>query len=201
MQSALNALGPTEVAAYTAAYKMDSLTMTVLSGFGTAISTFAAQNFGRLDMDRVKKGARDTLTVTILISLVVLLLGQFFAEPFMRLFVDGSETEVISLGVRYIHFTSKLYWVLGVNFVVRFVLTGVGQAVVPLGVGILEILNRVAGTFLLIYPLGFSGMIYINPLCWVTSTVLVAIFFVPLLKRAFQKASAERSADRPLKVF
>lgn len=190
MQSALNALGTNEVAAYTAAYKMDSLTMTVLSGFGTAISTFAAHNFGRRDYGRIRKGIGQTLAVTITISLVVFILGQLFAEPFMKLFVGSDETEVIALGVSYIHFTSKLYWVLGINFIVRFVLTGVGQAAVPLGVGALEIINRVAGTFLLIVPFGFKGMIYINPLCWVTSTFLVAVFLPVLLNRAIKKQEA-----------
>lgn len=187
MQSALNALGTNDVAAYTAAYKMDSLTLTVLSGFGTSMSTFAAHNFGRRNYDRIRRGIRESLAVTITISLLILVIGQYCAEPFMRLFVNADETEVIALGVSYIHFTSKLYWVLGINFILRFALIGVGQSIVPLGVGVLEIMTRVAGTFLLIVPFGFRGLIYINPLCWVTSTVLVAAFLPLLLNRGIKK--------------
>lgn len=61
VQSALNTLGSDEVAAYTAAYKMDSMMMQILSGFGTAISTFTAQNYGHKAYNRIRKGAKETL--------------------------------------------------------------------------------------------------------------------------------------------
>ena len=83
----------------------------------------------------------------------------------MILFVGKEEVEVIRLGVQYVSFTSCFYIVLGINFVIRFVLTGVGQASIPLGVVILEVFLRALATYYLIYPLGFTGMTYTNPLC------------------------------------
>ena len=77
----------------------------------------------------------------------------------MTLFVNKNELHIISLGVQYISFTSFCYFILGINFIVRFVLTGVGESSVPLGVGILEIIVRCLGTYFLVYPLGFQGMI------------------------------------------
>lgn len=186
VQSALNSLGSNEVAAYTAAYKMDSMMMAILSGFGTAISTFTAQNYGNRAYDRIHEGARDTLKITISLSLIVAVFVHFFSGEFMTLFVDSSETNVISLGIQYISFTSLCYFILGVNFIVRFVLTGVGQSSIPLGVGILEIIVRCLGTYFLIYPLGFQGMIYINPLCWGTSTFLIVYLYPFLLKKSFK---------------
>ncbi|WRK52876.1 MATE family efflux transporter [Coprobacillaceae bacterium CR2/5/TPMF4] len=65
----------------------------------------------------------------------------------MTLFVNKNELHIISLGVQYISFTSFCYFILGINFIVRFVLTGVGESSVPLGVGILEIIVRCLGTY------------------------------------------------------
>lgn len=186
VQSALNTLGSEEVAAYTAAYKMDSMMMQILSGFGTSISTFTAQNYGNNSYGRIKKGAKDTLKITVSLSLIVAVLAHFFSNEFMTLFVNKNELHIISLGVQYISFTSFCYFILGINFIVRFVLTGVGESSVPLGVGILEIIVRCLGTYFLVYPLGFQGMIYINPLCWGTSTLLVVCFYPYLLKKAFK---------------
>lgn len=187
VQSALNTLGNQEVAAYTAAYKMDSLMMQTLSGFGTAISTFSAQNLGSESYHRIKKGAKDCLKITVSLSLIVSILAHFYANEFMTIFVNTSETTIISLGVQYISFTSMCYFILGINFVIRFVLTGIGQSVVPLGIGILEIGIRFLGTYLLIYPLGFEGMIYINPLCWGISTLIIVCLYPFLLKKSFKK--------------
>lgn len=186
VQSALNSLGSQEVAAYTAAYKMDSLMMQTLAGFGTAISTFSAQNLGSKSYQRIKIGAKDCLKITITLSIVVTVLAHFFASEFMTLFVDSSEKNIIDLGVQYISFTSYWYFILGINFIVRFVLTGIGQSIIPLGVGILEIIIRCLGTYFLIYPLGYRGMIYINPLCWGVSTFVIICLYPYLLKKSFK---------------
>lgn len=187
VQSALNTLGNNEVAAYTAAYKLDTLMLQILAAFGTAISTFTAQNYGCNNFERVRQGAKDCLKITIGISIVTAIIVYLFSEYFMLLFVGKEEIEVIALGVQYVSFTSCFYIILGVNFVIRFVLTGVGEATVPLGVGILEIIIRAVSTYLLIYPLGFTGMTYTNPLCWGVSTLLIAVLYNRLLKNAFNK--------------
>ncbi|MCD8027661.1 MAG: hypothetical protein LUF02_03150 [Erysipelotrichaceae bacterium] len=187
VQSALNTLGSDEVAAYTAAYKMDSLMMQVLSAFGTAVSTFTAQNYGNKSYDRIKLGANSMLKVTITLSIIVTILAQLLNQQFMSLFVSANESYIIQLGTQYISFTSCFYFILGINFIVRFVLVGIGESSIPLGVGILEIIVRFLGTYLLIYPLDFTGMIYINPLCWGTSTFLIICIYPYLLKKAFNR--------------
>lgn len=192
MQSVLNTLGSAEVAAYTIAYKMDSMMLQILSGFGTAISTFTAQNYGHRAYARIREGARDTLKITLSLSLIVALFAHLFSPQFMSLFVSQEELKVISLGVRYITFTSLCYFILGINFVVRFVLTGVGETLVPFGVGIIEIIVRCLGTYYLVYPLGFQGMIYMNPLCWTVSTCLVLCFYPYLLNKAFRLEKGKR---------
>lgn len=96
------------------------------------------------------------MKITVTLSLTAAVLAHFFAERFMGLFVNADEAAVIALGAEQISFTSLCYFVLGINFVVRFVLTGVGRSSVPLGVGILEIAIRCMGTYFLVYPYGFS---------------------------------------------
>lgn len=184
VQSALNTLGSHEVAAYTVAYKMDSIMLQILAGFGTAISTFTAHNYGNQAFDRIHQGVRNSLKITISLSVIIAIMAQLFHRQFMMLFVGANEIEIIALGSQYISFTSLCYGILGVNFVVRFVLTGMGQSFVPLGVGILEIIVRCLGTYLLIYPLGYTGMTYINPLCWGISTFLIICLYPHLMKQA-----------------
>ena len=192
VQSALNTLGSNEVAAYTAAYKMDAIMIQILAAFGTSMSTFAAQNYGNGSFDRIAKGARDTLKVTLTFSLIVTIIAFFFKQQFMTLFVNSSEISIINLGVNYISFTSCCYFILGINFIVRFVLIGIEQSIVPLVVGILEIFVRCLATLFLIYPHGFTGMIYVNPLCWATSTLLMVLVYPALFKKSIRnKAKCE----------
>ena len=45
------------MAAYTAASKMDALMYQILGAFGTAVSTFVAQNYGAGEYGRIRRGA------------------------------------------------------------------------------------------------------------------------------------------------
>lgn len=187
LQAALNSLGSSDMAAYTAASKMDTLVYQILGAFGTAISTFAAQNYGKGELQRVRDGVRKSLGLTILISVVmtvfVFLLGRFF----MQIFVDGSEKEIIDSGIMYMRITSLFYIILGVNFIVRFALTGVGKTIIPMAVGISEILTRAAVTYLLVYRIGFLGMTFASPACWFTSTLMCVICYKPMMRSAFRQ--------------
>jgi len=79
------------------------------------------------------------------------------------------------------------YVILGVNFIVRFALTGVGKTIIPMMVGISEILTRAAVTYLLVYRIGFLGMTFASPACWFTSTLLCVVCYKPMMRSAFQK--------------
>lgn len=191
LQAALNSLGSADMAAYTAGSKMDSIVYQVLSAFGTAVSTFAAQNYGKGDLDRVRQGVRQSLGITVGISLALTALVFMFGRHFLALFIDPSETEIITSATRYIHTTSLFYVILGVNYIVRFTLTGVGKSVIPMAVGISEILTRAAVTYLLVYRIGFLGMTFASPACWFTSTLLCVVCYKPMINSA-QKALEKR---------
>lgn len=46
MQAAVNALGPQAIAGYTAATKVDQVSVLVNGAFGIAMANYAAQNYG-----------------------------------------------------------------------------------------------------------------------------------------------------------
>lgn len=190
LQAALNSLGSADMAAYTAGSKMDSIVYQVLSAFGTAASTFAAQNYGKGDLGRVRQGVRQSLGITVGISLALTALVFLSGRHFLALFIDPSETEILASAMQYIRTTSLFYVILGVNYIVRFTLTGVGKSVIPMAVGISEILTRAAVTYLLVYRIGFLGMAFASPACWFTSTLLCVACYKPMMgsaKRALEK--------------
>ena len=185
LQAALNSLGSADVAAYTAG-KMDTLVYQVLGAFGTAISTFAAQNYGKGDLGRVREGVRKCLGITVGISLGLTVLVFLFGRFIMQVFIDPTETEILASAMQYIRITSIFYAILGVNFIVRFALTGVGKSIIPMAVGISEILTRAAVTYLLVYRIGFMGMTFASPACWFTSTLLCVLCYKPMMNSAKQ---------------
>lgn len=172
IQSLINGFGATVVAAYTAASRIDSLTYQPGIAFGAASSTFAAQNVGAGKLDRVKKGFWSGIKVVTITSLIITIIVQLFAKQFLLLFVDGKEKEVIEIGMGYLLIVSLFYVVVGILFVVRETLRGTGDALVPLMMGIFELVSRLVIGFALSKIMGYQGLWWATPVAWVTATAL-----------------------------
>ncbi|MBC1417969.1 MATE family efflux transporter [Listeria fleischmannii] len=172
IQSLINGFGATVVAAYTAASRIDSLTYQPGIAFGAASSTFAAQNVGAGKLDRVKKGFWSGIKVVTITSLLITIIVQLFAKQFLLLFVDGKEKEVIEIGMGYLLIVSLFYVVVGILFVVRETLRGTGDALVPLMMGIFELVSRLVIGFALSKIMGYEGLWWATPVAWVTATAL-----------------------------
>lgn len=172
LQSLINGFGSSVVAAYTAASRIDSLTYQPGIAFGAASSMFAGQNIGAGKIDRVREGFWSGIKVVTAISIGITILVQLFARQFLLLFVDSSETEVINIGVSYLLIVSLFYVVVGILFVVRETLRGTGDAMVPLAMGIFELVSRLVIGFVLSLYIGYVGLWWATPVAWITATML-----------------------------
>ncbi len=190
-QTALNTLGTVSVAAYTAASKMDTLAYQVIGAFGTSISTFSAQNYGKNNFDRIHKGVRDAMFITIGISLFLTAFVFLFGRPFMLLFIGANETDILNAGLQYMHITSLCYLFLCGDFVFQHSLVGIGKSFISTMVCFSEILTRVAVTYLFVYRIGFMGICFVSPACWLTSTILCIICYRPMMRSAMKRMRAD----------
>lgn len=183
-QSALNSLGAASISAYTAASKMDTLSYMMMGAFGSTISTFAAQNYGKKEYDRIRQGVRHSLLITIILAVLLMACAYLFGQNFMTLFIGNTETKILNMGVRYIRLSSLFYLSQCCDFILQYSLVGVGKTIASTLVCISEIMTRVATTYLLVYRLGFFGMIFVSPCCWTISSLLLLVIYRPLMKRA-----------------
>lgn len=172
IQGLINSFGATVVAAYTAASRIDSLTYQPGIAFGSASSMFAGQNMGAGKIDRVKQGFWSGIKVVTVVSLALTVLVQLFAHQFLTLFLDSSATEALSIGTGYLKIVSLFYVVVGILFVVRETLRGTGDAIIPLWMGIFELVARLAIGFILAQFLGYMGLWWATPAAWVSATML-----------------------------
>ena len=81
IQSALNSLGSTAVAAFTAGSKIDQFATQPLASLGVAVATYTAQNYGARELERIKKG----VTGAAIIATVCGIVGGFVVRSQNRL--------------------------------------------------------------------------------------------------------------------
>lgn len=100
VQGLVNSFGTTIMASFAAAVKIDAFAYLPVQDFGNAFSIFIAQNYGVKEKERIQKGIRGAVLTSISFGALISVLVFVFAAQLMSLFIDASETAVISLGTR-----------------------------------------------------------------------------------------------------
>ncbi|WP_294152231.1 MATE family efflux transporter [uncultured Selenomonas sp.] len=179
LQAALNTLGPTAVASYAAAQKIESIAMMPMMSFGIAIAAYAAQNYGAQKFRRIGEGVRKCSYMSLSFSIAVGVALIFFSPTLLGLFVGDAEgaADVISFGHEYLIVNGSMYWVLSMLFIFRSTLQGLGQSVVPTVAGVMELVMRTAAAFFLVGWVGYLGACLANPMAWIGSCVPLTIAF------------------------
>jgi len=164
LQSTVNTFGPTAMAAYTATNRLEQLVQQPFGSMSMALSTYTGQNMGAGKIQRIRHGFRDSLLAMIALAGIMTLIMQLCGRSLVGLFVR--ETDVIAMGSRALGITSFFYIFLGIIYVSRGVLNGVGDAFFSFINGIVEIVGRV-GLPLLLLHLTTAGVWSI----WITAGV------------------------------
>ncbi|MBR0085005.1 MAG: MATE family efflux transporter [Lachnospiraceae bacterium] len=100
IQSIVNSLGTGVVAGYSAAVKLNNLTVTTFFTIGNGMSNFTSQNLGAKKPERIGSGYKGGMKMAAVIYIPVFILFFFFGATFINLFLKaGSSEEALSVGV------------------------------------------------------------------------------------------------------
>lgn len=177
VQSLVNGFGPTTMAAFAAAGRMDSFAMMPVMNFSMAISTYTGQNIGAGRFDRIGAGLKATLAMVVVSTIVVTILVFTVGAQLITIFVSAAETDVIRMGVDYMRTVSVFYVVFGALMVVNGVLRGAGDAFIPLFTSLTSLVVRVVAAYWLTSTvLGYRGIWWSIPIGWSVAA------FVPVLR-------------------
>ena len=116
VQGRVNSFGPAVMAAFAAAVKIDSFAYMPVQDFGNAFSTFIAQNYGAGKESRIRQGILSAVRTSMLFGAAVSVVIWIFAEPLMRIFVNGQEREILAIGVEYLRIEGAFYCLIGLLF-------------------------------------------------------------------------------------
>ncbi len=130
VMSYINGFGSASIAGFTSANKFDNFLGLPVNSFALAATTFTGQNLGAGNYDRVRKGIRATLILSIG---TVVFLGFFvyvFAPQCIRFF--SSDPEVIEAGAKCIRVMCPFYFALCFHQVFSGALRASGRSSVPM---------------------------------------------------------------------
>ena len=166
VQGLVNSFGPTVMAAFAAAVKIDSFAYLPVQDFGNAYSTFVAQNYGAGDVGRIRKGMKQCFALSGGFCVMISALVWLFAAPLMGIFINAEETAVIASGVQYLRVEGAFY--VGIGWL--FLLYGHYRAVKRPGMSVVLTVISLGTRVLLAYGLaphlGETGIWMAIPIGW-----------------------------------
>lgn len=178
LQSIVNGFGPTVMAAYTASNRIEQLVQQPFGSLGLALSTFAGQNFGAKNRKRIIDASKIGFVMNIIFSAVMVFVMYTFGDNIVSIFVN--DVDVIKIGSKGLQLTSIFYSMLGMIYVMRGLLNGVGDVGFSMINGFCEVACRIGFAIILIqiFRMDYMAVWYTNGLTWTLTGVVSIIRFV-----------------------
>lgn len=168
VQGLVNSFGPTVMAAFAAAVKIDAFAYMPVQDFGNAFSTFIAQNYGAKKEDRIRSGLKGAVATALIFSVTVSALVCIFARPLMMLFIDAGETAIIAEGVRYLRIEGAFYCGIGCLFLLYGLYRALGKPGMSVVLTVISLGTRVLLSYVLsaVPSIGVVGIWWSIPIGW-----------------------------------
>lgn len=167
VQGVVNPFGTNAIAAYNSVTRVDSFVLAPGDSFAASVATYSAQNKGGGKWERIVEGYKKSNIIITVYSVATALFVFWGAESIMKLFVSGSEKEVILIGVKYLKIMSIFYVLSGFCNIFQGLFRGVGKLRITLIATIMQIIVRVALSYIFAPYLGISSVCYAIAAGWI----------------------------------
>ena len=170
VQSLTNSFGEMFIAANVIVMRIDGFVMLPAFSFGSAMTTYAGQNIGARQMDRVLEGAKKGTLVAMGISAVLTAIILVFGRHLMAIFT--STQELITLSNNMMRIIAVGYVLMEVTQCLSGIMRGAGDTMTPMWISIISsVLLRVPLAYGLValsktpqLPQGNCAMMYVSML-------------------------------------
>mgnify|MGYP002309684420 CR=1 FL=1 len=183
VQTSVNSFGATVMAGFAAYIKIDGFNILPVMSFSMAATTFAGQNYGAGNIDRVRKGMRVTVAMGVIYCLCIGGILLLFSHPIIGVF--SKDPTVIEYGVRAMWYFCPFYFILAIMHGLAGAIRGIGKSVPPMVIILISLcVYRVVWIQLAVPHIPtIDGVYMVYPISWLIGAILMIIY----TKKAFPK--------------
>ena len=181
VQMVVNTWGVIFIAGYTATNKLFGILEIAATSYGYAMVTYVGQNLGAGNISRIKKGVRAAnglgFATSLVISAIMLLFGKFL----LGMFLSGDPADVsaaMSIAYEYLTVMSICLSALYYLHVIRSTLQGLGNTVLPMVSGIVELVMRLVIVLILPGIIGQMGIFLSEVSAWFGADIVLLISYL-----------------------
>ena len=177
IQGVINGFGPSVIAGYSAAVKLNNLVITSFTTLGNGISNYTAQNIGAGKLGRIKQGYRAGVKMVWTLSLPLFAAYFFAGRYLLYLFASDPNGAVIEVGMQFLRILAPFYFVISVKLVADGILRGAGLMNRFMIATFTDLILRVVLAVILAQVFGPVGIWSAWPIGWSSAFVLTQIFY------------------------
>ena len=176
LQFLVNSYGTSAMAAFGAGLRIENFISLPIMNLGSAVSTFVAQNIGAGENQRVKKGIRESIKMTLVLAVTVIALILLFRENLIALF--NTDKDVIKIGSSYLFIIGPFFLFIGTSFVLSSAMKGAGDSMFALISSIVSLwLGRLPASYMLSKFFGTDGIWMGIPFGWTLGLIVTVIYY------------------------
>lgn len=183
VQSALNLLGSTVVASYSVSSKVEQLVTQPFSAMGVTMATYAAQNRGINDLNRIKSGVKVANIMSAVYAVIIYGVVYKILPYTIRLFVTEDIDMVLGYAKTYIIICGAFFIPLGMIFIYRNTLQGCGFGFLPMMGGVVELVCRAVIAFVAARLMSYEGVCFANAVTWLITGIFFWILYHILMRK------------------
>lgn len=178
IQASINSFGTTAIAAWAAIGKIDGFIWMVMNAFGIAVTTFAGQNFGARQYDRMKRCTRVGLSMCL--GTIIALSALLFIFRYQLLMFFTGDAEVVNIGAQFCLVLAPSYFTFVFIEILSGAIRGAGEALQPMLITCIGVCGLRVVWILLMVPYWHTmQMVAMNyPVSWVITAVIFVIYYL-----------------------
>lgn len=186
VQFVVNGFGVIFIAGFTATNKLYGVLEVAATSYGYSMVTYAGQNLGAGRTDRIRRGMRSAVLISLLTSLVITLLMIFAGKLILGCFISGTPEEfeqTLAIAYYYLAVMSICLPILYILHITRSAIQGMGNTILPLASGIAEFIMRTVSAVFLPMLIGENGIFYAEIMAWTGAVIILIISYFAVIRR------------------
>lgn len=178
IQSVINGFGPSVMAGYSAAVKLNNMVITSFTTIGNGISNFSAQNLGAGKIGRLKECFRAGIKMVWCLCIPFCILYIFFGRYLLLLFMEKGSAAALMTGRQFLYILSPFYFVVSAKLVADGILRGVSAMRQFMAGTFTDLILRVVLAFVLSdLTKSATGIWCAWPIGWTIAMALSVFFY------------------------
>ena len=191
VQSVVNGFTMSFIAGFTATNKLYGVLEIAAISYGYAVTTFVGQNYGAGQMQRIKKGMKSAVLLSICTAIVISGLMFLFGRNITMLFISKEvahlAVEAGNTAYQYLCAMSIMLPALYLLYAYQAALQGIGNASASMKSGIIELIFRVSLSTLVAYTGFQEGLFIAEVSAWSSAALYLALQYYYDIRKISKK--------------